>query len=100
MVFFWGMGRCSFLLQTCLKNRSTDPDLDGLPRNRVQVIVTEVQFFQRQQVIECSLVDQHQLVVVEDEVVKLRHAAEGVVADPRQSVTKTETAWIREDFIQ
>lgn len=62
-------------------------DLDGLPRNRVQVIVAEVQLFQRQQVIEGCLVDQHQLVVVQNEVVKLRHAAERVVAYPRQAVT-------------
>lgn len=34
-------------------------DLDGLPGNRVQVIVTEVQLLQGQQVVEGSLVDQH-----------------------------------------
>lgn len=61
-------------------------DLDGLPGNRVQVIVTEVQLLQGQQVIEGSLMDQHQLVVVQNEVVKLRHAAEGIVAYPRQPI--------------
>lgn len=68
-------------------------DLDGLPWNRVQVIVAEVQLLQCQQVIEGSLVDQHQLVVVQNEVVKLWHAAEGVVAYPRQSIAadKSET---------
>lgn len=62
------------------------PDLDGLPGNRVQVIITEVQLLQGQQVVEGSLVDQHQLVVVQNEVVKLRHATEGVVAYPRQPI--------------
>lgn len=61
-------------------------DLDGLPGNGVQIIVTKVQLLQGQQVIEGSLVDQHQLVVVQNEVVKLRHAAEGVVAYPCQPI--------------
>lgn len=69
----------------------THSDLDGLPGNRVQVIVTEVQLLQGQQVIEGSLVDQHQLVVVQDEVVKLGHAAEGVVAYPRQPVAADQS---------
>lgn len=63
------------------------PDLDGLPRDWVQVVVTEVQLLQCQQVVERSLVDEHQLVVVQDEVVELGHAAERVIAYPRQSVT-------------
>lgn len=71
-------------------------DLDGLPGNRVQVIVTEVQLLQGQQVVEGSLVDQHQLVVVQDEVVKLGHAAEGVVAYPRQPVAADQSHRERE----
>lgn len=35
--------------------------------------------------------DQHQLVVVQNEVVKLRHAAERIVAYPRQPVTTDQT---------
>lgn len=65
-----------------------NPDLNGLPRNGVQVVVAEVQLLQSQEVVERSLVDQHQLVVVQDEVVELGHAAERVVAYPRQPVTK------------
>lgn len=61
-------------------------DLNGLPGNRVQVVVAEVQLLQGQQVVEGSLVDQHQLVVVQNEVVKLRHATEGVVTYPGQPI--------------
>lgn len=61
--------------------------LDGLPGDRVQVVVAEVQLLQSQEVVERSLVDEHQLVVVQDEVVELGHAAEGVVAYPGQPVT-------------
>lgn len=35
--------------------------------------------------------DQHQLVVVQNEVVKLRHPAECIVAYPRQSVAADKT---------
>lgn len=65
-----------------------NPNLNGLPRNGVQVVVAEVQLLQSQEVVERSLVDQHQLVVVQDEVVKLGHAAERVVAYPRQPVAE------------
>lgn len=61
--------------------------LDGLPGDRVQVVVAEVQLLQSQEVVERSLVDEHQLVVVQDEVVELGHAAERVVAYPGQPVT-------------
>lgn len=60
--------------------------LDGLPGDGVQVVVAQVQLLQSQEVIECSLVDEHQLVVVQDEVVELGHATERVVAYPGQSV--------------
>lgn len=66
-------------------------DLDSLPGNRVQVIVTKVQLLQGQQVVEGALVDQHQLVVVQNEVVKLRHAAEGVVAYPCQPIAAEQS---------
>lgn len=69
-----------------VRRRLKHSDLDGLPRNGVQVIVAEVQLLQRQQVIEGPLVDHHQLVVVQNEVVELQHAAEGVVAYPRQAI--------------
>lgn len=71
-------------------------DLDGFPGNRVQVIITEVQFLQGQKVIEGSLVDQHQLVVVQNEVVKLRHATEGVVAYFRQPIAADRSDTQRE----
>lgn len=62
--------------------------LDGLPGDGVQVVVAQVQLLQSQEVVECSLVDEHQLVVVQDEVVELGHATERVVAYPGQSVAK------------
>lgn len=61
--------------------------LDGLPGDRVQVVVAEVQLLQSQEIVERSLVDEHQLVVVQDEVVELGHATERVVAYPGQPVT-------------
>lgn len=77
-----------------------DPDLDGLPRNRVQVVVAEVQLFQCQQVIERSLVDEHQLVVVQNEVMKLRHPAERIIAYPRQSVTEDKLEGVQWYWLQ
>lgn len=62
-------------------------DLDDLPWNGVQVIIAEVQFFQCQQVVERSLVDQNQLVVVQDQVVKLRHSNECIVPYSCQTIT-------------
>lgn len=82
-----------------VRRRWKRSDLDGLPGNGVQVIVAEVQLLQRQQVVEGPLVDHHQLVVVQNQVVELRHAAEGVVAYPGQAVAAHRSEEEEEELI-